>query len=76
VAVQSNAADLPGNGCEGTAHGNLGELSNLDAKPGYVLKTYDIGAHAGRTVNVRFHGDEDSGESTEWIVDDTALNAK
>jgi hypothetical protein len=54
----------------------VGEVSNLDAKPGYVLKTYDVGAHAGETVNIRFLGDEDSGEPTEWIVDDTALNAR
>lgn len=39
----------------------LGEVSNLDARPGYALKAYDVGAHAGRTVTVRFLGNEDSG---------------
>jgi hypothetical protein len=53
----------------------LGGVSNLDATPGYALKTYDVGAYAGRTVTFRFLGDEDSGEPTEWILDDTALNA-
>lgn len=53
----------------------LGGMSNLDAKPGYVLRTYDVGAYAGRTVSFRFLGNEDSGEPTEWILDDTALNA-
>ncbi|MFD9735332.1 S8 family serine peptidase [Umezawaea sp. NPDC059074] len=54
----------------------LGGASNLDAKPGYVLKTYDVGAYAGKTVKFRFLGDEDQGEATEWLVDDTALTAK
>ncbi|WKV76024.1 M28 family peptidase [Streptomyces sp. PCS3-D2] len=51
----------------------LGSFSNLDAKPGYAEKTYDLSAYAGRTVTLKFNGVEDQSLQTSFVVDDVAL---
>jgi Zn-dependent metalloprotease len=47
--------------------------SNLNAGSGYVKRTVDLTAYAGRTVTVRFLGVEDSSLATSFLVDDTSL---
>ncbi|MFE0582174.1 M28 family peptidase [Streptomyces sp. NPDC058874] len=51
----------------------LASFSNLDAKPGYAEKTYDLSAYAGRTVTLKFNGVEDQSLQTSFVVDDVAL---
>ncbi|MGW6919499.1 M4 family metallopeptidase [Kitasatospora sp. NPDC054939] len=51
----------------------LATWSNLDATTGYVEKTVDLSAYAGRYVDVRFVGREDLSARTAFLIDDTAL---
>lgn len=53
---------------------NLATWSNLDAAPGYALRTIDLSAYAGQTVTIRFTGTEDTSLQTSFVLDDTALN--
>lgn len=57
----------------GDVLGTLATYSNLDATSGYVLETFDLSAHAGRTVRVQLHGVEDSSFATSFLVDDAAV---
>ncbi|WP_018680835.1 S8 family serine peptidase [Actinokineospora enzanensis] len=49
-------------------------LSNLDAAPGWVRRSYDVGSLAGKTVRFTFFGQEDYGEPTGFDLDDVALD--
>ncbi|MFE5374726.1 putative Ig domain-containing protein [Streptomyces mirabilis] len=51
----------------------LATYSNLDAKNGYVLKSFDLSRYAGQTVTVKFTGTEDASRQTSFVVDDTSL---
>ncbi|MEU5694050.1 S8 family peptidase [Actinosynnema sp. NPDC020468] len=53
----------------------LALLSNVDAAPGYVLKTYAVGRYAGRTVKFRWASGENRGGPTSFDLDDTAFTA-
>jgi hypothetical protein len=53
----------------------LATYSNLNETPGYVHRTFAVGAFAGRTVTVSFTGVEDAALQTSFVVDDTALTA-
>ncbi|MFI6003585.1 M28 family peptidase [Streptomyces sp. NPDC051366] len=53
----------------------LETLSNLDAAPGYVLKSYDVSRFAGQTVTLKFQGVEDQSLQTSFVVDDVTLQA-
>lgn len=61
----------------GTLLGTVGSFSNLDAAAGYAQHSADLSAYAGQTVTVKFTGSETdtSGGTTDFVVDDTALNA-
>ncbi|NKZ05265.1 M4 family metallopeptidase [Actinomadura latina] len=50
-------------------------FSNLDANSGYVQKSIDASAYAGRTVTLSFSGTEDSALYTSFVLDDVAVNA-
>ncbi|MDH6127605.1 protease pro-enzyme activation domain-containing protein [Kitasatospora sp. GP82] len=52
----------------------LATYSNVDAATGYVQKTLDLSAFAGKTVTLKFTGVEDSSQQTSFVIDDTALN--
>lgn len=49
--------------------------SNLDANSGYVQKSIDVSAYAGRTVTLSFSGTEDAALYTSFVIDDVAVNA-
>lgn len=51
----------------------LATYSNVDQSTGYVQKRFDLTAYAGRTVTLRFIGNEDSSRTTSFFVDDTDL---
>lgn len=52
----------------------LVSLSNLSASPVYSLKSFDVSAYKGRTLRVYFQADNDNGNQTSFLVDNTALN--
>ncbi|MFJ9343869.1 M28 family peptidase [Streptomyces sp. NPDC101733] len=51
----------------------LETLSNVDARSGYVLKTYDVSRFAGQSVTLQFQGVEDQSLQTSFVVDDVTL---
>jgi hypothetical protein len=50
-------------------------FSNLNAAPGYVLRTIDVSQFAGLTVTLKFSGTEDASLQTSFVIDDVAMNA-
>ncbi|MFC8759615.1 M4 family metallopeptidase [Streptomyces sp. NPDC057193] len=48
-------------------------FSNLDATEGYVKKTVDLSAFAGKSVTLKFTGTEDNWYRTSFVIDDVAL---
>lgn len=53
----------------------LATLSNADARDGYVQRTVDLGAYAGRQVALSFTGSEDGSLQTGFVLDDVSLLA-
>lgn len=53
----------------------LAMYSNLDADPGFTLKSFDVSAYAGQTVALTFTGIEDHHLQTSFVVDDITLQA-
>ncbi|MFI8825511.1 hydrolase [Streptomyces sp. NPDC053431] len=51
----------------------LATYSNLNAAAGYVQRSFDLAAYAGRTVTLRFTGTEGSTLQTSFVIDDTSL---
>ena len=49
-------------------------FSNVQAATGYVQRTVDVSAFAGRTVALTFTGTEDASAQTSFVLDDVALN--
>ena len=54
----------------------LSTLSNLNHATGYQQLTFNLSAFAGQTVRIRFRGSEtdSAGGTTNFVIDDTALN--
>ncbi|MEV1332607.1 M28 family peptidase [Micromonospora costi] len=53
----------------------LATWSNLNAAPGYVQRSVNVGAYAGRTVSLTFTGTEDASLQTSFVIDDVTLQA-
>lgn len=53
----------------------LATYSNLNKNTTYVQKTFNVTAYKGKTVTVKFLGQEDSSLQTSFVVDDTSLTA-
>ena len=49
--------------------------SNLNKSTSYVQKTLNVLAYKGKTVTVKFLGQEDSSLRTSFVIDDVALTA-
>ncbi|TWD73389.1 aminopeptidase S [Kribbella amoyensis] len=58
---------------DGSTTTTLGTLSNLNKSTSYVQKTFDLTQYKGKTVTVKFVGQEDSSLQTSFVIDDTAL---
>jgi hypothetical protein len=54
----------------------LVSLSNLSASSAYSLKSFDVSAYKGRTLRVYFQADNDNGNQTSFLVDDTSLKVQ
>jgi hypothetical protein len=51
----------------------LATLSNRSPGYGYVRRTYDLSAWAGRRVTVRFEATEDARHLTNFVIDNVGL---
>ena len=51
----------------------LATLSNIDAAPGYRLKTYDLTSFKGQAVRIYFTAREDNGSLTSFVIDDVRI---
>ena len=60
----------------GTVLATLATFSNLNANSGYVLKSFNLNAYIGQTIQVYLVGAEDSTLQTSFVVDDFALNVQ
>ena len=58
----------------GTVLSTLATYSNLNKATGYSLKSFDVTAFKGSTIQVFLVGTEDSSLQTSFVVDDFALN--
>jgi hypothetical protein len=60
---------------DGSTTSTLATYSNLNKTTAYVQKTLDVTQYKGKTVTVKFVGQEDSSLQTTFVVDDTSLTA-
>jgi aminopeptidase S len=58
---------------DGSTSTTLATYSNLDKNSSYVQKTLNVLAYKGKTVTVRFLGQEDSSLQTSFVIDDVAV---
>ncbi len=54
----------------------LATYSNANAASGYALKSFDVSAYKGQTVQVYLVGTEDGSLQTSFVLDDFALSVK
>jgi PKD repeat protein len=54
----------------------LATYSNANAAAGYSLKSFDVSAYIGQTIQVKFTGTEDSSLATDFVLDDVTLNVQ
>ncbi|MEU4287974.1 M4 family metallopeptidase [Kribbella sp. NPDC026596] len=60
---------------DGSTTTTLATYSNLNKSTSYVQKTLNVTAYKGKTVTVKFVGQEDSSLQTSFVIDDTSLSA-
>ncbi|MFC6161646.1 M4 family metallopeptidase [Kribbella jiaozuonensis] len=60
---------------DGSTATTLATYSNLNKNTSYVQKTLNLSAYKGKTVTVKFVGQEDSSAQTSFVIDDTSLTA-
>lgn len=60
----------------GTVLTTLATYSNLNAASGYSLKSFNVAAYKGQTVQLYLVGTEDSSLQTSFVADDFALNVQ
>ena len=51
-------------------------FSNLQASPGFKLKTIDLSAYRGQTIRIYFVAKEDNGSLTSFVLDDFQLSTE
>lgn len=57
----------------GSVLATLKTYSNLDKGSSYVLRSFDLSAYKGQTVQIYFVGVEDASSSTSFLIDDVSL---
>jgi PKD repeat protein len=60
----------------GTVLATLATYSNVNAASGYSLKSLNMNAYIGQTVQIRFLGHEDSSLATSFVIDDVTLTVQ
>jgi hypothetical protein len=58
---------------QGVVLKNFATFSNLQAAPGYHLKTVDLSVFHGKTIRIFFQANEDNGSMTSFVLDDFSL---
>ncbi|SCE69143.1 Serine protease, subtilisin family [Micromonospora viridifaciens] len=58
----------------GAVLATLATYSNLNKNTGYAQKSFNLGAYAGQTIQIKFTGVEDWLLQTSFVLDDTAVN--
>jgi hypothetical protein len=59
---------------DGSTRATLGEFGNGEwPPPPWELEVYDISAHAGRTVDLRFEATNDNIDPTRFYIDDVSI---
>jgi aminopeptidase S len=53
----------------------MATYSNVNKSTSYVQKTLDLSPYKGKTVTVKFVGQEDSSLQTSFVIDDVAVTA-
>jgi len=59
-----------------TVLATLATYSNLNAASGYALKSMNMNAYIGQTVQIRFVGREDVSLATSFVIDDITLTVQ
>ncbi|HEX4511725.1 MAG TPA: M4 family peptidase, partial [Burkholderiaceae bacterium] len=54
----------------------LATYSNVNAAAGYQMKSFDVSAYIGQTIQVKFTGTEDGSLATSFVLDDVTLNVQ
>ena len=57
----------------GTTTTTLATYSNLNKNTGYLQRTIDLTAYKGKTVTLKFLGNEDSSLQTSFVLDDVSV---
>lgn len=60
----------------GTVLATLQTYSNLNKNSGYAVRTNDLSAYIGQSVQIRFLGAEDSSLQTSFVIDDVTLTVQ
>ncbi len=60
----------------GTVLATLATYSNVNAATGYALKSLNLNAYIGQTVQIRFSGTEDASLATSFVIDDITLTVQ
>jgi aminopeptidase S len=58
---------------DGSTTTTLATYSNLNKNTTYTQKTFNVLAYKGKTITVKFLGQEDSSLQTSFVIDDVAL---
>jgi aminopeptidase S len=59
----------------GSTTTTVATYSNVNKSTSYVQKTLDLSQYKGKTVSVKFVGQEDSSLQTSFVIDDVAVTA-
>jgi hypothetical protein len=60
---------------DGSTTTTLATYSNLNKNTTYTQKSFNVTAYKGKTISVKFLGQEDSSLQTSFVIDDTSLTA-
>jgi hypothetical protein len=60
-------------GANGQFLKQLGVFTNLQAGPGFALRSFDLTQFKGRTIRIELEAKEDDGSTTSFVVDDFAI---
>jgi Zn-dependent M28 family amino/carboxypeptidase len=75
TGVITNSTSRPAQIVDGEGATALATYSNLNKSTSYVQKTLDVTQYKGKTITVKFVGQEDSSLQTSFVIDDVALTA-
>lgn len=60
-------------GANGQVLKQLAVFTNLQAAPGFILRSFDLTQFKGRTIRIELEAQEDNGSLTSFVVDDFSI---